>query len=182
MPLRLSAGTPKIHWVKSVIACLRAAAYLVFLFVVYHVLLGLNTEIDPDLPWFAVIFSLIILASIAWPANRWSAWPIFRVMGDVRTIWLPVALGVPITLGALVLSGAAFGVTGTSLPAPEGASPALRLAVAICYPLFSAVTEEIGFRGILQGGLDRTGGGFQRYGLPLGYSCWLMKIMMRFGD
>src|SRR5580692_4528023 len=120
---------------RLVISCLRAAAYLVFLFVIYHVLVGLNTEIDPDLPWFAAIYCLIILASIAWPANRWSAWPLFRVPGGSRRIWLPVAFGVLIVLATLVLSGAAFGLTGISLPAPENASPAVRLAALICYPL-----------------------------------------------
>jgi membrane protease YdiL (CAAX protease family) len=153
---------------RLVISCLRAAAYLVFLFVIYHVLVGLNTEIDPDLPWFAAIYCLIILASIAWPANRWSAWPLFRVPGGSRRIWLPVAFGVLIVLATLVLSGAAFGLTGISLPAPENASPAVRLAALICYPLFSAVTEEIGFRGILQGGLDRGGSGVRAIWIAAG--------------
>jgi membrane protease YdiL (CAAX protease family) len=146
--------------VASVFTYLRAAAYLLGLFVIYHSLLGLNADTDPDVPWFVAPYSLIVLALTAWPASRWSAWPIFTLAG-IRTQWLLVVLGVTLSIAAFILCGAVFGIIATSWPVPDSVSPAFRYVIQICYPLLSAVTEEIGFRGILQGGLERAGGGIR---------------------
>jgi membrane protease YdiL (CAAX protease family) len=122
----------------------------------YVVTLAANKVIFPSQPWFVAALVMLLVVSIFWPVTQWSEWPIVSAKNRLARAVLQVFLASLVCLGVIVLvSGYLLGLVATSWPAPPDATESLVVAVPLFLPLFGAWIEEIAFRGMLQGKLER---------------------------
>ncbi|HLZ96976.1 MAG TPA: type II CAAX endopeptidase family protein [Steroidobacteraceae bacterium] len=137
------------------LCCVEAFVYLAAQIYLFQIVAGANYAILPGVPWFVIPLAISVYLSSAWPVRKWSAWPIFwtpkRGVPALALI-LPALL---ICLAAVVIPGRILGLTITTLPVSPHATESLIASIPIALPVFAAFTEEIGFRGILQGRLER---------------------------
>jgi membrane protease YdiL (CAAX protease family) len=155
-------SSPARKYVELAYAALRAWAYVLVLQFAYVVTLAVNKIIYPSAPWFIAPLILILVASAFWPVTQWSEWPIASANNRLSVAVLRVFLGGLVCFGVVVLmSGYLLGLVGTLWPAPADATESLVVAVPLFLPLFGAWIEEIAFRGMLQGKLER------QFGTPI---------------
>jgi len=128
----------------------------------------LNARIHPEFPWAALVTLLYLALYLAWlngagPPARWKAARRYRLR-----LWRPgssawTADGIAVTLALMALIGF-LALLWILIGAPERPpdlsrypSTAYLVSVAIMGALVSGVTEEMGFRGYMQRGLERFG-------------------------
>src|ERR1700730_17003609 len=142
--------------IELIYIALRACAYFLALRFAYTVTLAANKIIFPSEPWFIAALVMLLIVSTFWPVNQWSEWPIVSVNNKMARTVLQVFLGGLVCFGVIVLvSGYIMGMVATSWPVPAGTTNSLVVAVPLFLPLFGAWIEEIAFRGMLQGKLER---------------------------
>jgi membrane protease YdiL (CAAX protease family) len=120
---------------------------------IYRVILGFN-EFTPDFPWFVITLVIALASAFLWPMQRWCAWPPKPSIDLARTARL-VVLALLLCIAAMIVPGSLLHLKVISWPVPAAATGSLVYAIPIVYPIFGAITEEVCFRGILQGGLSR---------------------------
>ena len=139
-------------------------------FAPWVVMARLNARIQPDIPWAAAATLIWLIVYIAWlngvgPPARWKAARRYRLR-----LWRSGSNGwsregVAVTLSLMGLIGL-FTFIWILIGAPERPpdlsaypSTAFLVSVVVMGPLVSGVTEEAGFRGYMQRGLERFGSG-----------------------
>ena len=134
------------------------------------VMAPLNARIHPEFPWAAVATLLWLVLYIAWlngagPPARWKAARRYRLR-----LWRPGSNGwsregIAVTLALMALIGLlafAWILIGAPERPPDLSrypSTAYLVSIVVVGPLVSGVTEEAGFRGYMQRGLERFGSG-----------------------
>jgi membrane protease YdiL (CAAX protease family) len=142
--------------IESVYAMLRAVLYLVAMRVAYGVILGINEAIFPSEPWFIAVLVMLLILTSFWPVPQSSEWPMVSATNRLVRTALRVFLAGLVCFGVTVLvSGYLLGVVATSWPVPGGATESLVDWVPLILPLYGAWIEEVAFRGMMQGKLER---------------------------
>jgi membrane protease YdiL (CAAX protease family) len=116
--------------------------------------LTLNLHILPSVPWSLPALILLLLLWNKHLGRRWSAFDINRAIRSVNVL-LYIVLSTVLCFAILVVNNAYVPVRLVAPRPPEGASYPLVVSVSILWPVIAAVVEEVGFRGILQGNLER---------------------------
>jgi len=134
------------------------------------VMAPLNARICPDIPWAAAATLLYLILYLAWlngagPPRRWKAARHYRLRlwrhGSAG--WSKEGIGVTLSLmGAIGMLTIMWIIMGAPERPPD-LSPypttAYLVSVVVMTALVAGVTEEAAYRGYMQRGLERFGGG-----------------------
>jgi len=134
------------------------------------VMARLNARIHPDIPWAALATLVWLILYLCWlngagPPTRWKAARRYRLR-----LWRPgsngwskdgiaVTLSLMAMIGLLTFIWILVGAPARPPDLSEFPSTAYLLSVFLITPLAAGVTEEAGFRGYMQRGLERYGSG-----------------------
>lgn len=132
------------------------------------VMIRLNAQIRPDIPWAAATTLVWLALYLAWlngaaPPGRWKAARRFRLR-----LWRSGSNGfskdgIGVTLSLMGLIGlltVAWIMLGAPAQPPDLSgyrSSTYLISIIVMGPLVAGVTEEAGFRGYMQRGLERHG-------------------------
>lgn len=118
--------------------------------------LRFNESLYPNAPWlFLVPLAGLVFLCFQWPFVRWSAWPILALQPPRRPVLYLVLLAIPICIIAGLIPGGIADLVVQSLPLKDSDTGAFAVLLPVVMPLWAAINEEIGMRGILQGRLQR---------------------------
>ena len=130
----------------------------------------LNATVHPEIPWAAVATLLYLAVYIAWlngagPPAKWRAARRYRLrlLRPDSNGWSKDGIGVTLSLMAVIAVLAALWILMGAPDHPPDLKPypttAYRVSIVVMGALVSGVTEEVAFRGYMQRGLERFGGG-----------------------
>lgn len=139
--------------------CLVIVGKVAIFFVVAKALIELpvhlNTNLGPNIPWSIPAAAALLAAWTAWLAPKWIPREISIVTSIGGWVAALILLSVLASLAVLIFWGALFSLVAGGQSAGPKASPMLGIAWALAFPILGAFYEEITFRGILQGNLER---------------------------
>ena len=134
------------------------------------VMAPLNARVRPDIPWAAAATLLYLILYLAWlngagPPRRWKAARRYRLRlwRPSSAGWSKEGIGVTLSLMAAIGVLALLWIIVGAPERPPDLSPypttAYLVSVVLMTPLVAGVTEEAAYRGYMQRGLERFGGG-----------------------
>jgi membrane protease YdiL (CAAX protease family) len=132
---------------------LRAGLYYAAIALFAQIAVELNYRYAPRMP---IAFLLGVLLVVAWAATlgrRWSGYPLLKVAVSTGGVALYAGLAVLCCVGVFIWVGKLSHLVSGFPPAPEGSGVSWRISAALFTATFAAITEEVAFRGILQGDL-----------------------------
>ena len=155
-----------IYFLKTV-----AKAFLCFalLHLAWIVPMYFNERFTHNWPWFPAAFASVFVVR---PIHAWSAWPLFRIPGNPASVWSLVGLAVLICAAAFVISAHFLDLSAYPFPDVSIGNNYPVLGVSVEIPLIAAVVEEVSFRGVLQGGLERVLGA--RWAIAVTTMCFVL--------
>lgn len=132
-----------------------AAAYYVSISLLFQITLAINVRVAPESPWPIALAVVIGASSLVWPGRSLSRWAIIPPhRGDFGWILTFLFFGILLCCATLISQGSFFRWTARAPLFPSKVGPALAVTTALGSGLFAALTEELTFRGILQGRLS----------------------------
>ena len=121
-------------------------------------LFAVNLRALAHVPWSMVVAAALLASWMSTVGRHWSRYRLLATPEPSTHLAGYVILSVLACLAIVLIQGALFGMRVESLRLSSDASPLLTITYALLVPLLGAILEEVTFRGILQGNLERTFG------------------------